>query len=102
MRYVDDWQWGSVTLMAFEINPKSGPPDFVIDVTNEGHWSLMAFPPEPNWEPREWDETRFALFLTNPEGEILLGGIYARDESDIRREVERCRRIFEPKGATTP
>ena len=93
MRHIDEWQWGPVILLAFEINPRSGPPDFSIDVTKEGHWSLIPCPCD-DWQPSERDETEFALFLVTRQGDILLGGIYSRSEAGIREEVERCRHQF--------
>ena len=67
MRHIDEWQWGPVILLAFEINPRSGPPDFSIDVTKEGHWSLIPCPCD-DWQPSERDETEFALFLVTRRG----------------------------------
>ena len=96
MRCIEVWKWGSVTLGAFEVNPRSGPPDHVIDVTKEGECGIMPCPPMEDWEPSEHMETSFVLFLTNPRGDILLDGVYFRDESYLRQHVEQCRLIFEP------
>ena len=52
MRHIDEWQWGPVILLAFAINPRSGPPDFSIDVTKEGHWSLIPVRATTGSRPR--------------------------------------------------
>lgn len=95
MRFIDGWQWGAVRLAVFEINPKSGPPDCVIDVTDSGEAGIMGFPPLDNWEACPRKDSEFVLFLTNPRGDILLDGIYSRFESTIFEHAERCRRVFE-------
>ena len=88
--------------MVVEVNPRQGRPDFVIDVAKGGQRSLLPCPPVEDWKPYEDRESALVLFLSNPQGEVLLEPIRFWDEPRMLEHVEKCRLIFEPQAATPP
>jgi hypothetical protein len=95
LRFVEKYQFGRITLAMVEINPRSGPPEFVVLApTPEGAW-LENTPAEKDWMPDPHQETVFGLFLLTPRRDILLSNVCG-NPAQVECDAEWLRTALQP------
>src|SRR4051794_32605678 len=96
LRFVEKYQFGRITLAMVEINPRSGPPEFVVLApTPEGAWLENTPEDQKDWMPEPHHETVFGLFLLTPRQDILLSNVCG-NRAQVECDTEWLRTALEP------
>src|SRR4051794_2013489 len=96
LRFVEKHQFGRITLAMVEINPRSGPPEFVVLApTPEGAWLENTPEEEKAWMPEPHQETVFGLFLLTPRRDILLSNVCG-NRAQVECDAEWLRTALQP------
>src|SRR3954465_15780735 len=96
LRFAEKYQFGRITLAMVEINPRSGPPEFVVLApTPEGAWLENTPEDQKDWMPEPHQETVFGLFLLTPRQDILLSNVCS-NRAQVECDGEWLRTALEP------
>jgi hypothetical protein len=69
------WSYGPLELVTCEINPRTGPANVCRGIENDGRRWLSATGKAAitDWEPEEYTEWRFGLYLLDGDWGVLFG-----------------------------
>src|SRR3954465_5516339 len=96
LRFAEKYQFGRITLAMVEINPRSGPPEFVVLApTPEGAWLENTPEEEKDWMPKPHKETGFGFFLLTPRGAILPPKVCG-NRAQVECDAEWLRTALQP------